>query len=61
MKLTRVKKKGLIIAEIIFLLLLIMLIVFEFGIGHYEKVDKINYQYKSKGDIDYRVKLRPNI
>jgi len=60
MKLTKTKKRAVLITCILAIAVLFSFIARELLTARYTEVEKVYYSYKSTGSIDYKVYLKPN-
>lgn len=61
MKLSKIKKRLLIAAEAVFVLVLLFFAVCGLVIPRYRETEAVHYTYSSRGSINYKVYLKPNI
>jgi hypothetical protein len=61
MKLSKTMKKVVIILGIILVLVFSAYALFELKVAKYEEKEEVYYAYQSRGNIDYKVFLRPNL
>lgn len=61
MKLSKAKRRTVILLGIIMIILLSGYAIFEMMVIRYKETEDIHYMYKSKGSIDYKVYLKPDI